>query len=284
LNLTFNHFCKRSIDSLTEKYEDNDRCFIVMKRFTLLLVAASLTFAIGVAASIAWYLYHQREVITLTPNPFPQEVDEAPTVDFCDLLHNHNLYDGKMVRVSATYFGMFEGSGLYDLRCNDTEGSCSVRFDDYLDDDSYRELGKTLSDENNVSWDSEHGASRSNVTVVGRFHAAKGGGYGHLNGSSFEFAIAKIEQAKPADLSPYIVVQANGLKFISGYSEISKVFKVEKLDKVLASLPQSVWISGKEVGITSVNGSVEDKNRMERMLEEVTTILQNKGYQVRRLP
>lgn len=259
-----------------------------MRRLTLRVMVAALTFAIGIAASIAWHLYQhihqQSDVIKLTPNPFPQEVDEAPTVDFCELLHHHDLYDGKMVRVNTTYFGMFEGSGFYDLRCNGAEGSCSIRSDDYLDDEMYRVLNKTWDDEKNFSRDSEHGVRMSNVIVVGRFHVAKGEGFGHLNGSRFELAIDKIEQAKPTELSPYIVVRANELKFESDYSEISKSFKIEKLDKVLASLPQSVWINGKGIRVISGYGSVEDKDRIERTTAEVTAILQNKGYQVRRLP
>lgn len=86
-------------------------------------------------------------------------------------------------------------------------------------------------------------------------------------------------------LYPYIVVRPDNLIFTSNYADISKVFALDELERVFTSLPKSVWVNGKEIGVTSVGlASVEEHKRMERVLDEVTTFFHSKGYRVQRLP
>jgi len=86
-------------------------------------------------------------------------------------------------------------------------------------------------------------------------------------------------------LYPYIVVRPDNLIFTSNYANISKVFALDELEAVFSSLPGSVWVNGKEIGVTSVGlASVGEHKRMESVLEEVTTFFHNKGYRVQRLP
>src|SRR5688572_1250774 len=45
----------------------------------------------------------------------PQEI---PTVAFCDLVKNASLYEGKVVRVKASYYVQFEASEMSDSLCD----------------------------------------------------------------------------------------------------------------------------------------------------------------------
>jgi hypothetical protein len=88
----------------------------------------------------------------------------------------------------------------------------------------------------------------------------------------------------PVYLYPYIVVRPGNLLFASGYAGISREFPLEELEQVFASLPESVWVNGREIGLTAVGlASAEDTRLMDERLKTVEEFFRGKGYRVRQL-
>jgi hypothetical protein len=87
-------------------------------------------------------------------------------------------------------------------------------------------------------------------------------------------------------LYPYILVRPNGgLTFSSSYAEITKEFSISQIDEVFASLPASVWVEGKSIGVQQINiASEADHQTMDQITEKLTAFFSGKGYRVRRLP
>ncbi len=87
-------------------------------------------------------------------------------------------------------------------------------------------------------------------------------------------------------LYPYILVRPDGgLTFSSSYAEITKEFSISQIDEVFASLPASVWVEGKSIGVQQINiASEADHQTMDQVTEKLTAFFSGKGYRVRRLP
>jgi len=90
----------------------------------------------------------------------------------------------------------------------------------------------------------------------------------------------------PIYLYPYILVLPNGgLTFSSAYAGITKEFPVSQLKEVFASLPASVWVDGKSIGIQQVGlASEADHQTMDEITEKVKAFFAGKGYRAYRLP
>ena len=90
----------------------------------------------------------------------------------------------------------------------------------------------------------------------------------------------------PIYLYPYILVLPNGgLTFSSAYAGITKEFPVSQLKEVLASLPASVWVDGKSIGIQQVGlASEADHQTMDQVTGKVKAFFTGKGYRTYGLP
>jgi len=90
----------------------------------------------------------------------------------------------------------------------------------------------------------------------------------------------------PIYLYPWILVLPNGnLVFTSEYAGITKEFSLPQLEEVFASLPGTVWVDGKSIGITQVGFAPEaDHLMMDQITETVKAVLTTKGYRVHGLP
>ena len=161
-----------------------------MRRLTLRFIVASLTFIIGVTAAVIWFVYRTPSVETLEYSP--ADVAEILNVPFCDLARDPDSYDEKIVRTQAIYFYNSENVALYNPTCGiDDVDAWAVH------DASYKvsaEMEKRL--EEIFCSTRPCPSGKASVTVVGRFHAPDGKGYGHLNGYRFLFEIMRIEQAE----------------------------------------------------------------------------------------
>lgn len=87
-------------------------------------------------------------------------------------------------------------------------------------------------------------------------------------------------------LYPWIVVRPDGdLVFTSEYVGITKEFFLSQLEEVFASLPGSVWVDGKSIGITQIGAASEAGHlRMIQNTEQVKAFFIKKGYRVNGLP
>ncbi len=90
----------------------------------------------------------------------------------------------------------------------------------------------------------------------------------------------------PIYLYPFIVVSPNGsLTFTSEYAGITKEFLLSQLQEVFASLPSSVWVDGKSIGIEQIGiASEADHQTMDQVTEKLNAFFAGKGYRVNRLP
>jgi hypothetical protein len=90
----------------------------------------------------------------------------------------------------------------------------------------------------------------------------------------------------PIYLYPSILVRPNGsLTFTSEYSGITKEFSLSQVEEIFASLPASVWVEGKSIGVQQINlASEADHQTMDQVTEKLTAFFSGKGYRVRRLP
>jgi hypothetical protein len=161
-----------------------------MRRLTLRFMVASLTFIIGVTAAVVWFAYRMPSVETLEYSP--ADVAEILNVPFCDLARDPNSYDKQIVRTEAIYFANSENEALYNPTCGFDHADAWVKFDA-----SYKvnpEIDERLMEIFRPSRTSP--AGEASVTVVGRFHAPDGKGYGHLNGYRFLFEIMRIERVE----------------------------------------------------------------------------------------
>ena len=87
-------------------------------------------------------------------------------------------------------------------------------------------------------------------------------------------------------LYPSILVRPNGsLTFSSAYAGITKEFSVSQLEEIFASLPASVWVDGKSIGVQQVGLATEaDHQTMDEITEKVKAFFAGKGYRVYSLP
>lgn len=112
--------------------------------------------------------------------PQSSPISEIPTVAYCDLIHNPENYDGKIIRINATYRSGFEWAELYCLNCWDMAHRTWVDFEGEL----CRKSKKI-----------NHNGTM-NVQVVGKFFGIGRMGYGHMNAYRYKFIVHCIEEYK----------------------------------------------------------------------------------------
>lgn len=112
---------------------------------------------------------------------------EAPTVAFCDLIKQPELYDQKIVRLQATYRYGFEWSELYCADCLEG-GRVWVDFDDSFESRTNPKVAKK------INGNEDRGRTVS-VVAAGKFYGS-GGNYGHLGRYEFRFVMSRLEKAK----------------------------------------------------------------------------------------
>jgi len=110
------------------------------------------------------------------------------TVEYCELIKNPSLYDGKRVRVEATYRYGYEWSEIYCTDCFDLMKRTWVEFDNLDESCTSKKFLKKLRK------DSPKGRTLS-VVFSGTFESAKNR-YGHLNGYQFQLDVSCVEKAK----------------------------------------------------------------------------------------
>jgi hypothetical protein len=106
---------------------------------------------------------------------------------FCNVLHNPQRYNGKVVTVSATYRQAEEASELYCLSCMDI-GAVWVRFDPA--DQNQKEIAKALRPLKR-RWGTLNGVFTGIFSGEGR--------YGHLGSYRYEMVIQDVRDVTLVD-------------------------------------------------------------------------------------
>jgi hypothetical protein len=90
----------------------------------------------------------------------------------------------------------------------------------------------------------------------------------------------------PIYLYPFILVSPSGsLTFTSEYAGITKEFSLPQVEEIFASLPASVWVDGKSIGVQQIGlASEADHQTMDRVTEKLKAFFADKGYRVNSLP
>lgn len=123
-------------------------------------------------------------IVSISGQEKNQSKEQIPTVAFCDLLTNAEDFEGKTIRIKATYRYGFEVSELFCLDCRD-KGLVYLGFEDDFDSITKSSVRKK------VKWN-ERGRT-VNVLAVGKFYSK--GGYGHMGGSPYKFVAQYFEAA-----------------------------------------------------------------------------------------
>jgi hypothetical protein len=89
------------------------------------------------------------------------------TVDFCDLYHHVSRYNGREVKVTATYAVGFHEATLYDERCKESPSGDHLEANAKFTEDSTetKQAFNTLS-----KFLKKYKASEARVTIVAVFH------------------------------------------------------------------------------------------------------------------
>lgn len=108
---------------------------------------------------------------------------EAQLVEFCELVQNPAVYNGKVIRIQAEVIVGMETAFLYDPRCDSRE--TRVYFD-YGNDESSEEIDELL------GVYSMNSSRKANITVVGRYESSNAERYGHLDSFRHHLSITKL--------------------------------------------------------------------------------------------
>lgn len=112
--------------------------------------------------------------------------DAFMDVPYCELIRNPSAYDGRKVRIAATYRSGYEWSEIYDRDCFDFERRTWVEFEN-LDAESRRVL-------EDLKTESSEGRTLS-VIFAGTFENSKGN-YGHLNDYKHLLKVSNVDRAE----------------------------------------------------------------------------------------
>lgn len=149
-----------------------------MRRFTLRVTVALLTFAIGIL--VIWFASKDGRA--------PEPAD----VDFCHLVRNPDDYSQKVVRAEAIlYFSDRENGVLYDGRCASDVSCADIAFDVAAYDAAHEALERAYR-----YGDSRRG-KRVKVVAVGKFFQGHDRGYTPDDGCRYGFDILRIERVEP---------------------------------------------------------------------------------------
>ena len=190
---------RRVLRSCTVKCLDSARLEVsevevVMRRMLCWLGTASLTFMIGVVATLFW-LQPQRTATKQEPSAGCAEPANAvrPILAYCELANNAEKYNGQTVRVSVRLSWFTHGLVLFDPNCSGANTQAAVFYDRFNTEEIERALRQA------------HGSGNwfdaVDIIATGRFKKVTPSGRSDTiyDTASLQFEIIKIEQASKVD-------------------------------------------------------------------------------------
>lgn len=171
-----------------------------MRRLSVRLMVALLTFGMGVVVAGFWFAYRLPAVETLglplCAGPPKYEttsvpcsgtdfsaLSDLPVIPYCDLVRNSSNYDNQIIRVRGIYYFNMENSALENPACRSQDAWTWVVAEPYSNFDRSSEPLKRN--------------QPAQVVFLGRFFGPDKQGYGHLNGYRFKLSVMRVEEMKP---------------------------------------------------------------------------------------
>ena len=133
-------------------------------------------------------------------NNRPATASDIPTITFCDLIQNPDLYDGKEVRFRAKYLASFEVAAFGDPSCTTKENRTWAEFDGTsIKASSKPEIyGKVEEQILCGRCGTDKDWRETEMLVTGIFHA-RGIGYGHLGEYRFMVTVNNVEEIRETE-------------------------------------------------------------------------------------
>ena len=164
-----------------------------MKRLTLWLAVACITFAVGTVAALSWYVHGRPEPV-LDESPAEREVkqsfQEGLTVEvpFCELVKNPKVYENRRrLRVLMSFnAGGKLGPAYFSAWCQDENDAVWIEYESEGiaagAEQFFREIDRRMDD----CW---HGSG----IVIGNFESSDGEGYGPQKNLPYRLVVSHIE-------------------------------------------------------------------------------------------
>jgi starvation-inducible outer membrane lipoprotein len=119
---------------------------------------------------------------------------DIPTITFCDLIQNPDLYDGKEVRFRAKYFVSFEVAAFGDPNCTTKENRTWAEFDGISIKASAKpEIYQKVEEQIFCCHGGDNYLRETEMLVMGIFDGEKKG-YGHLGEYRFMVTVKNVEE------------------------------------------------------------------------------------------
>jgi len=125
-----------------------------MKRITSWLIVTSLTFVLGVVATLLWLEFRHPSAQKSVASPcasLPNDENSSadlPILSYCELANNPEKYTGKVVRVSARLSGFIHGRLFYDPNCHSVDTQAAVTFNSQAREEIERSLSEARGSDN----------------------------------------------------------------------------------------------------------------------------------------
>jgi hypothetical protein len=175
-----------------------------MRRITLRVAVALVTFFVGIGVSILWLINRSSEVGTIENPPchscsqIYSTSPELPTVSFCDFVRKPKHYAGKVIRIRAILDYDSGQKFLSDKTCE--EKAIYAEYDESMQScaGAKKKLDTLLG--RNPGWFKMPVDGNAGVTVIGR--------YGRIDNSRFiqkgdnGFLILCVERAQAVNETP----------------------------------------------------------------------------------
>jgi hypothetical protein len=123
-----------------------------------------------------------------------------PTVSYCALIDSPAKYNGRFVRVRATYKIVMEYASFFDPACPAKATAGSQSDAAWLEFDESARSSRTLAEPEVMATfqtltNSQH---QVDLVIIGKFYGPSPGvGYGHMGACSCKFLVERIEKAEP---------------------------------------------------------------------------------------
>jgi hypothetical protein len=162
-----------------------------MRRPALRITVACLTFAVGTAAALGWYVHSRPEVV---PDESPAEREAKRTfqeglkaeVPFRALVDYPKVYENRLLRVGMSYYSGAVGQDFFGVVPHGAKDSIWIEYESEQASAEAERIFKEIDQRMDNCW-------LGVGNTVGRFEGSEGEGYGPQKSLPYRFVISHVE-------------------------------------------------------------------------------------------